>query len=294
MRQNSPPINPGGAHDAEIAGIDALEIPIEAHPPLAKRLWRATWPVLVAVGGFLLIWQLAYLREWRPHAALPSPLQVWGELQEYFSSGDALKELRTTSVRALYGYAAAFGIGIAVGLFVVGSRVLRAATGSFITGLQTMPSIAWFPLAILFFGINESAILFVMILGAAPAIANGLISAVDQIPPILLSAGRVLGATGVKKYRHVIIPASLPSFVGGMKQGWAFLWRSLMAGELLVIIANKPSLGQGLQFARELADAKGLIARMILILLVGIFVDRLFFARIDHAIRVRWGLGETV
>ena len=106
-----------------------------------------------------------------------------------------------------------------------------------------MPSIAWFPLAILLFKLSEQAIMFVVVLGAAPSIANGLIAGVDHIPPILLRAGRVLGARGVTAYRHVVLPASLPSFVGGLKQGWAFAWRSLMAGELLVIIAGKPSIG---------------------------------------------------
>lgn len=282
------------AHDAEIAGIDALEIPIEAHPSRGRRWWQATWPVLVAIAGGIAIWQLAYAFEVRPRAALPSPGQVAEELQDYLSSGRAFAELGTTLARATVGYLAALVLGSVVGLAVSGSRVLRAAAGSFITGLQTMPSIAWFPLAILFFGIDESAIVFVVVLGAAPAIANGLIGAIDHIPPLLLHAGRMLGADGWKKYRYVVVPASMPSFVGGMKQGWAFAWRSLMAGELLVIIANRESLGAGLQFARELADAPGLLARMIVILVVGIVVDRLVFGRADRAIRTRWGLSGTV
>jgi NitT/TauT family transport system permease protein len=168
--------------------------------------------------------------------------------------------------------------------------VLRAAIGSMITGLQTMPTIAWFPLAILLFGLNESAILFVVILGAAPAIANGVISGVDHIPPLLLRAGRVLGARGLSAYRHVVIPASLPGFVAGLKQGWAFAWRSLMAGELLVIIAKKPSLGVRLEFARQNADAPALMAAMVVILIIGIMVDSLFFGRLERTIRRRWGL----
>jgi NitT/TauT family transport system permease protein len=159
-----------------------------------------------------------------------------------------------------------------------------------ITGLQTMPTIAWFPLAILLFGLNESAILFVVILGAAPAIANGVISGVDHIPPLLLRAGRVLGARGLSAYRHVVIPASLPGFVAGLKQGWAFAWRSLMAGELLVIIAKKPSLGVRLEFARQNADAPALMAAMVVILIIGIMVDSLFFGRLERTIRRRWGL----
>ena len=122
-----------------------------------------------------------------------------------------------------------------------------------VTGLQTMPTIAWFPLAIMLFGLNETAILFVVVLGAGPAIANGVISGVDHIPPLQLRAGRVLGARGLTLYRHVIIPGSLPGYVAGLKQGWAFAWRSLLAGELLVIIAKKPSLGVRLELAHQLS-----------------------------------------
>ena len=107
-----------------------------------------------------------------------------------------------------------------------------------ITGLQTMPSIAWFPLAILLFQLSEGAITFVVVLGAAPSIANGLIAGVDHVPPVLLRAGHMMGARGLDKFRHVVLPASLPSFVGGLKQGWAFAWRSLMAGELLVTLGR--------------------------------------------------------
>jgi NitT/TauT family transport system permease protein len=153
-----------------------------------------------------------------------------------------------------------------------------------------MPTIAWFPLAILLFGLNETAIMFVVVLGAAPAIANGLISGVDHIPPLLLRAGRVLGARGIATYRHIVLPGALPGFVAGLKQGWAFAWRSLMAGELLVIIAKRPALGVNLQLARENADAPGLLAAMIAILVIGIVVDALFFARLEVAIRRRWGL----
>ena len=162
-----------------------------------------------------------------------------------------------------------------------------------ITALQTMPSIAWFPLAILLFQLTENAIQFVVILGAAPSIANGVIAGVDYVPPLLLRAGRNIGATGLNMYRYVIGPASLPSIVAGLKQGWAFAWRSLMAGELLVIVANRPSIGDQLQFARENQDADGLLAFMLVILVIGIIVDSLVFGRIDRAIRHRWGLEDA-
>jgi NitT/TauT family transport system permease protein len=186
------------------------------------------------------------------------------------------------------GYGLAVAVGIALGLAVARVRVLRTAVGSLITGLQTMPSIAWFPAAIVLFTLSEQAIMFVVVLGAAPSIANGVIAGVDHVPPLLLRSGRMLGARGVALYRHVIIPASLPSFVSGLKQGWAFAWRSLMAGELLVVGLGA-AMGERLTFARENSDYPGLYAWMIVILVIGIVADSLFGAA-DRSIRRRWGL----
>jgi len=179
---------------------------------------------------------------------------------------------------------------VVIGSLVARIKVLRVAFGSLITGIQTMPSIAWFPLAILLFQLSERAIMFVVVIGAAPSIANGLISGSDNIPPVLLRAGRALGARGFSSYRHIVLPASLPYFVGGMKQGWAFAWRSLMAGELLVVIAGRESIGVLLQTNRNLQNADGLLAVMIAILVIGILVDSLVFGTLDRAIRRRWGL----
>jgi NitT/TauT family transport system permease protein len=295
MRPSSPvPKSPSGAsHDAEIHGIDALEIPLEAHPSRGSRLWSATWPVVAAIVLFLVFWQIVVWLELRPSYALPGPVPVFEDM--WADRALLLKGFGITMTRAAIGYAVAFLVGTLLGLAVSGSKPLRAAVGSLITGLQTMPSIAWFPLAILLFGLTENAILFVIVLGAAPAIANGLIVAIDHIPPLLLSAGRVLGARGIAKYRHVILPAAFPSFVGGMKQGWAFAWRSLMAGELLVGIAHRLGLGTIMHNDQVVSDAVGLIGTMIVILVIGIVVDRLLFARMERSVRVRWGLtGESV
>jgi NitT/TauT family transport system permease protein len=194
-----------------------------------------------------------------------------------------------TLERAIWGYGLAILLGGTVGILVARNRVLRAAVGSLITGLQSMPSIAWFPLAILLFGLTEGAIGFVVLLGAAPAIANGLISGIDHVPPLLLRSGRAMGTGRVQLFRHVLLPASLPAFLGGLKQGWAFAWRSLMAGELLVIVSNRPSLGVRLQLARETADAQGLLAAMLVVLIIGMTVE-VIFSSIDGAVRRRRGL----
>ncbi|WP_235492293.1 ABC transporter permease [Leifsonia sp. Root112D2] len=194
--------------------------------------------------------------------------------------------------RALIGFGVAVSLGTALGIAVSRFRIVKAAVGSLLTGLQTMPSIAWFPFAILLFGLTEQAILFVVVLGAAPSVANGLISGIGDVSPHLIRAARTMGARGVSLYRFIVLPAALPAYLSGLNQGWAFAWRSLMAGELLVIIASRPSLGVQLAYYRDFANAPALVASMIFILVIGMVVDGVF-SRISNAARVRRGLGAV-
>lgn len=253
------------------------------------RGWAGFWPKLVAVALALAAWQVVVWSGWRPDYVLPGPLPVFHRLYEDLTRLDFYSGVAITLRRALFGYAMAVVIGSVAGIFVARISFLRKAIGAAILGLQSMPSIAWFPLAILLFQLSESAIIFVVLLGAAPAIAGGLLSGVDHVQPLLVRVGRVMGARGLGLYRHVVLPAALPSFVGGLKQGWAFAWRSLMAGELIVIVGHQPSLGQQLQFARDLADAEQLLAIMIVIFVIGVVIDTMFGV-LDREIRRRWGL----
>jgi len=228
--------------------------------------------------------------EWRPSYALASPADTFRALFDNWSViSDALGR---TLVRAVKGYALALVIGSVIGALVARIPVLRAAIGSMITGLQTMPSVAWFPLALLIFHLSEAAITFVIVIGAAPAIANGLINGIDNIQPVLLRAGRVLGARRVAAFRYVILPAALPSFVGGLKQGWAFAWRSLLAAEVIGGIAGY-SLGQQLGANRDNADAAGLQAVMIVIFVIGVVMDIVVFGTAERRIRRRYGLVDA-
>ncbi|GAB3815646.1 ABC transporter permease [Micromonospora zhanjiangensis] len=273
-----------------LSGLDALEVAARQKTTgRSGRFWSATWPKLAALGLAVLVWELVYLSGWKEPWVLPGPATVGKDLGHYFLTAALWDGLATTGRRAVTGFAAAVAVGLLLGLAVARIRVLRAALGSMITALQTMPSIAWFPLAILLFQLSEQAIFFVVVLGAAPSIANGVIHGVDYLPPLLLRAGRNLGARGFSLYRYVIAPAALPAIVAGLKQGWAFAWRSLMAGELLVVIATKTSIGAQLQYAREFSDAPRLLAIMIVILVVGLLVDAAFGAA-DRAIRRRWGV----
>ncbi len=286
-------LRPDGAKEqelaAELAGLDALEAHLDTHPSRARIVWSAAWPKLAAVALALGIWQAVVWSGWKDEYVLPGPDRVLPELVDLVGTAKFWTAVSITMRRAVSGYALALVIGSVIGLAVSRIRVLRSAVGSLITGLQTMPSIAWFPFAILLFGLTERAIMFVVVLGAAPSIANGLIGGVDHVPPLMVRAGRMLGAKGVGLYRHVILPAALPTYVGGLKQGWAFAWRSLMAGELLVIVAKRPSIGAELQYARDLSAAADMLALMIVILVIGIIVDTVF-GRADMTIRRRWGL----
>lgn len=277
----------------ELQGLDQLETAAAPRRSRAATVWSVTWPKLAAVAIALTIWQVVVWLEVKPPHTLPGPGPVFELLWERITDGTLPEATWITMQRAIYGFALALVIGVVVGGLVARVRVARVALGSFITGLQTMPSIAWFPLAILWFGLTEQAIFFVVVLGASPSIANGLISGVDHIPPLLLRAGRILGARRLALFRHVILPASLPAFVAGLKQGWAFAWRSLMAGELLVVIASRPSLGFQLQFGRDFNNARLLFATMIAILFIGIVVDSLVFGTLERSIRRRRGLLES-
>lgn len=274
--------------DAEVSGLDALDLPVPPRPTRGARVWAAAWPKLLAIAIAIFAWQVVVWSGWKEQSVLPGPRKVFPAFVDDWAT--IWRASQTTLLRLGQGFAISLVFGMTLGALVARNKVLRAALGSMISGLQTMPSIAWFPLAIVLFGLKESAILFVVVLGAAPSIANGLIGGIDHIQPILLRAGRVMGARRWKEFRYVILPAALPSFVGGLKQAWAFAWRSLLAGEVVVLIANKPSLGHQLQVDKDNIAYPSMMAVMIAILVIGILIDSFIFSRAERVIRKRYGL----
>jgi NitT/TauT family transport system permease protein len=271
----------------QLAGLDALEDGL-ARRRTAARLWSATWPKLAALTIALGLWELVVALHWKPEYVLPAPGTVFSRLADVVRTGDFWRGVGVTARRAGVGYGLAVVLGGALGALVATVRTLRVAVGALITGLQTMPSIVWFPLAILLFKLSEGAITFVVVLGAAPSIANGVIGGIDHVPPILIRAGRMLGAKGPTLLRHVVLPAALPSCLAGLKQGWAFAWRSLMAGELLVQF-GVPSIGARLDAGRQLSDAPLLMAMMVGVLVIGLVIDAMFGVA-DTRLRRRRGL----
>jgi NitT/TauT family transport system permease protein len=281
------------AYAEKLAWLEAQEAPGSGPSgqrgrTLARRGWTSLWPKALAIIIVLAIWELIHLGGWKKDI-FPGPGGTLANLGDQLKTGLLWHAIATTGERAVIGFGLAVLTGAVAGALVSRIGPLRAAVGSLITGLQTMPSIAWFPFAIILFGISTTAILFVIVLGAAPSIANGLIAGVDYTPPILLRAGATMGLRRLSLYRHVILPASMPALVAGLRQGWAFAWRSLMAGELLVIIANQPSLGVLLSTDQDQADMQSATAIIIVILIIGILVHTLF-SMADNAIRRRWGL----
>ncbi|GHD16024.1 ABC transporter permease [Nocardiopsis kunsanensis] len=280
-----------------VRGLDALELQPgragdENGPArVAARVWSATWPKLAAITLLLVAWQALAWSGWRSEYVFPGPDRVLPTLLAEVTGPEFWTAVQVTVRRALTGFALALAVGVLIGLAVTRSRALRSAIGSLVTGLQTMPSIVWFPFAMLLYGITESAIMFVIVLGAAPSIATGLTSGIDHVSPSLLRAGRTMGLRGLQHYTLLIVPAALPMFVSGLKQGWAFAWRSLMAGELLVIINQQNSIGWALSQARQLNDAERLLSYVIVVLLIGVLVD-VFFNWADRALRRRWGLTQ--
>jgi NitT/TauT family transport system permease protein len=279
------------AADTTLAGLDALDLePAHSRGGRARalRVWAVTWPKLAAVAIVLVIWELIHLSGWKKWV-LPGPGVTLSNLWQQARTGLLWHAAGDTLERAVIGYAVALAIGTVIGLLVARIAPLRAAVGSLITGLQTLPSAAWIPFAIILFGSNFSAIVFIIVMASAPAIANGVIAGVDYIPPLLLRSGKTIGLRGLSLTWRLVIPAALPTFMAGMKQAWAFTWHALLTAELLVIVAGQPSIGVLFQADQDQTDMPSTIAVMIVILILGVLVDAAFGVA-NRAVRKRWGL----
>jgi NitT/TauT family transport system permease protein len=280
------------ASDQALRGLDNLELrPSQGKPEpgrLVRRAWAIAWPKLAAIALVLVSWELVTLSGWKKYV-LKGPGPVFSNLWQQMQHGMLWATIGWTLRSAVIGYVVALIVGSVIGLLTARIPPVRAAIGAIITALQTMPSVVWAPFAIVLFGENNSAILFVVILGAAPSIANGLINGVDYTPPLLLRAGKTMGLHGFALYRYLILPASLPAYVAGLKQGWAFAWRSLMAAELFIAIIGQVSLGQQLDADQQNLDFASVSAIIIVLLVIGIVVDTIF-TKADLALRRRRGL----
>ncbi|MFE0047223.1 ABC transporter permease [Streptomyces albireticuli] len=271
------------------AGLDALDSVQVKRTPFTQVLLHKVLPPVLAVLLVVAVWKVLVLAGVTDDYKLPDPSAVWDSLTGLWLQGTLLDIIWTSVSRGLLGFLAALAIGTPLGLLVAQVRFVRAALGPILSGLQSLPSVAWVPAAVIWLGITDSAMYAVILLGAVPSIANGLVSGIDHVPPLYLRAGRTMGATGARGAWHILLPAALPGYIAGLKQGWAFSWRSLMAAEL---IASSPDLGLGLgQFlenARTDSDMPGVLLGIILILFVGIAIDLIVFSPLERRVlRVR-------
>ncbi|MEU6547360.1 ABC transporter permease [Streptomyces sp. NPDC046859] len=268
------------------AGLDALETVDSGRTPFRRTLTQKVLPPVVAVLLVLALWQFLVSSGIADDPTkLPPPSAVWDELRASWLEGTLHQYIWTSVSRGLLGFLLALAIGTPLGLLVARVRFVRAAIGPILSGLQSLPSVAWVPPAVIWLGLNDRMMFAVILLGAVPSIANGLVSGVDQVPPLFLRAGRTLGATGLKGTWHVVMPAALPGYLAGLKQGWAFSWRSLMAAE---IIASSPDLGVGLgqllENGRNTSSMSMVFFAILLILVVGIAIDLLIFSPLERRV----------
>lgn len=296
MAVSSPPARDDVA-DLE-AGLDALDTPIKStdEPSAVRRVLSSLWPPILAITVLLLFWWAAYALKLKPEYVLPSPAAAWNAFTSGLESGATLTAVSNSLQRAIVGFAISVVLGTAIGLALTKFSLFRRGFGPLITGLQILPSVAWVPAAIIWFGLSYEAMLFVVIMGATPSIANGIKSGVDQIPTLYPRVGTMLGARGFTQIRYVILPAALPGYLAGLRQGWAFSWRSLMAAELIVFSpALGLGLGQVLDQSRTLGDMPAVMATIISILFVGILVELCFFAPLERRVlRQRGLLGDKL
>jgi NitT/TauT family transport system permease protein len=240
----------------------------------------------------LFVWQKLYdAHIWSP-VLLPSPGQVANYLKEAAADGTLFHATVITMRRLLIGYAVGIVIGLPLGLITARWNLFEDTIGTMALGLQTLPSVCWVPLALLWFGQTEAAMLFVVIMGTLWSVVIATNTGVRHVPPIYRRAALTMGSKHFHIWFKVILPAALPFIVSGMKQGWAFAWRSLMAAEIFVSILTGFGLGQLLHYGRELSAMDQVIGIMVVIVVIGLLADKIFFSPIERFMHRRWGTSQ--
>ena len=253
---------------------------------------RFLWSLLF-FAGLVLLWELAVrARIWSP-VLLPPPLQVIEYLRSAVADGTLWQASFITVKRLVLGYLIGLIGGVPLGLLTARWRVLHDTMGTLALGLQTLPSVCWVPLALLWFGQSEAAMLFVVVMGTLWSVVIATDTGVRHVPPIYRRAALTMGSKGFHLWLTVILPAAFPFIVSGMKQGWAFAWRSLMAAEIFVTILTGFGLGQLLHYGRELNAMDQVIAIMFVIVMIGLLADKTFFAPVERFLHRRWGTSQT-
>src|ERR1700730_11723856 len=251
---------------------------------------KRTAHYIVFYGVLLALWALlAKLKIWPPYL-FPTPWGVADELYNGFRDHSYWIAIAVSMKRVLLGYIVSVVLGMILGLGVASNKFLEETMGGLLVSLQSLPSICWWPVALLWLGFNQNAILFIVVMGSLLSVTIAMEDGRKQMPKIYAMAGRNLGARGFQLFWYVLLPASLPYIVTGLKQGWAFAWRSLITAEMLYVSLG---LGQVLMMGRETSNTNAVIAVMILIITIGYIVDGLVFKTIEKRLHQRWGLAPA-
>jgi NitT/TauT family transport system permease protein len=247
----------------------------------------------IRIGLFYLallgLWQLVYELEIWPRYVIPSPSEVWESFKQYWDNGLIREAVRNTMRRLVVGYSLSLAVGMLVGMAVGTWKYLDETLGSLVLGMQSLPSITWIPLAILWFGLNENAVIFIVFMGSVFAVAISARAGVKGLPPLYRRAALTMGANRYQMTRYVLLPAMVPAMAQGLKLGWSFAWRSLMAAEIVFVVAGSFGIGHILNLGRDLNDMSLVIAIMIVIVAIGLAFDVLVFGRLEAWVKERWG-----
>ncbi len=242
--------------------------------------------------GLIVLWQFLYTAatDWlelaKPYA-VPNPKGVLESAGTLLKNGTLIAAAGKSMLRVLAGFLISVVIGVLFGILIIQSEYFARNLKPLLLGIQTLPSICWVPFAILWFGLKESAIIFVVVMGSVFSISLSVESGIKEVPPIYIKAAKTMGVTSGKMYTKVIFPAALPSFVAGMKQAWSFAWRALMSGE---VMSASVGLGYTLMMGRDLADINQVMTVMLVIILIGIVIDKGIFSSIENHILKQRGL----
>lgn len=255
---------------------------------MSRMRWaiRVLLPPLAGMAGLVIVW--AVVATVTSSIAIPSPLEVWDAFRRGMADGTIPDAALKTMIRLAFSFAVAIVIGTALGFGLALSDFARRSIRPFVVALQIVPPIAWFPIAIVWFGFTERAVVFVAIVGAFPSVTLAVIASFRQVSPLLIRAGLTLGARGRDLYQNIIFPAALPGYIAGLQQAWGFAWKALLAGELITGVGRAMGLGQLL--AKSQDDVPALLATLAVVVVIGVAVDYLLFGLVDQRVRGKRGL----
>lgn len=286
-------INLDDSHSVEESEIISLDKkrPEKSRNPLKKKIKFDEFAnTVLFIAVFIGLWQLVYLSGIWPKVSLPSPLMVVDSFYELTLDYTLVISIGMTLYRLLIGFALSIGIGVCVGLAMVRFSGFGKTMSSFAIGLQSFPSVAWVPFAILLIGLNDIGILFVVVMSSVFSVMMSAYSGIRNIPPIYLKAARNMGAKGFSLFRYLMIPAATPALIIGIKQAWSFAWHALVGAEILMAAAV--GIGHILLIGREFQLMNQIIASMITIFALGMIFDKVIFAKLEDKVREKWGLRQ--